>query len=51
MSKMVDNYLDLLQKIEKRLSEEELDPFLKEFAGIVNSGKNEDIRSIYNPDE
>lgn len=51
MSKMVDDYLDLLQKIEKRLSEEELDPFLKEFAGIVNSGKNEDIRSIYNLDE
>ena len=51
MSKMVDEYIDLLQRIDKQLSKEKLHPFVKEFGGIVNTGKNEDIKSIYNISE
>ena len=48
MSKMIDDYLDLLQRIDKQFSREKLHPWVKEFGGIVNTGKNEDIKSIYN---
>jgi len=51
MSKMMDEYLDLLQRIEKQFSKEKLHPFVKEFGGMVNTGKNEDIKSIYNISE
>lgn len=51
MSKMIDDYLDLLQRIDKQLSKEKLHPFVKEFGGLVNTGKNEDIKSIYNINE
>ncbi len=51
MSKIVDDYFDLLQRIDKQLAAEDLDPFVKEYSGIVNTGKNEDIRSIYNISE
>ena len=47
ISKIVDEYLDLLQRIDKKLSKEKLDPWVKKFGGIVNTGKNEDIKSIY----
>lgn len=47
MSKMVDEYLDLLQKIDKKMSEEELDPFVKRFGGMVSTGKNVNIKSFF----
>ena len=48
MSKMIDEYLDLLQRIDKQLSKEkDLDPFVKEFGGMVSTGKNEDLKSPY----
>ena len=45
MSKMIDDYLDLLQRIDKQLAKEELDPFVKEFGGMIHTGKNEDVKS------
>ena len=39
---------DLLKNIEEELSKEELSPWLKEFGGIVNTGRNKNIKSIYN---
>ena len=47
MSKMVDEYLDLLQRIHKQMSKEKLDSFVKEFGGMVSTGKNEDLKSLY----
>ncbi len=47
MSKMMDEYLDLLQRINKKLKEEELHPFVKRFGGMVSSGKNVDVKSIF----
>ena len=47
MSKMIDEYLDLLQRIDNQLSKEELDPFVKEFGGMISTGKNEDLKSLY----
>jgi hypothetical protein len=47
MSKMVDEYLDLLQRIDKKLGEEELDPFVKRFGGMVSTGKNVDVKSLF----
>lgn len=47
ISKIVDEYLDLLQRIDKKLSQEKLDTWVKKFGGIVNIGINEDIKSIY----
>ncbi|MEO9021243.1 MAG: DUF6364 family protein [Ginsengibacter sp.] len=51
MSKMVDDYFALLKRIDMQFSNEKLHPWVKEFGGMVNTGKNEDIRSIYNIDE
>ena len=45
MSKMIDDYLDLLQRIDKQLAKEELDPFVKEFGGMIHTGQNEDVKS------
>lgn len=51
VSKIFDDYLDLLKHIDDQMSTEKLDPWLKKFGGIVKTGKNEDIRSIYKIDE
>lgn len=45
MSKMVDEYFDLLQRIDKKMSKAKSDPFIKEFGGMINTGKNEDIKA------
>ncbi|HUZ60323.1 MAG TPA: DUF6364 family protein [Hanamia sp.] len=50
MSKMVDDYFALLKRIDKQFSKEKLDPWVQKFGGIVDTGKNEDIKSIYNID-
>ena len=47
MSKMIDEYLDLLQRIDKKMSEEKLDPFVKRFGGMVSTGKNVDVKSLF----
>lgn len=47
VSKMVDDYFDLLQRIEAAYKKEKPAPFIKGFAGIVNTGKNEDTKSIF----
>jgi hypothetical protein len=44
MSKMVDEYLDLLKRIDKKMKNEELGPFAKRFGGMVSTGKEEDIK-------
>ena len=41
VSKILEDYVVLLDKIEQRLKKEELSPFVKQFGGIVNTGKNE----------
>lgn len=48
MSRIVDDYLDLLQRIEKRAAKEKLHPFVKKFGGMLDTGKNEDVKSIFN---
>ncbi len=47
MSKIVDEYLDLLQRIDKKMEKEKLDPFVKKFSGLVSTGKNEDKKSVF----
>ena len=47
VSKIFDDYLELLQKIELAYKKEKLTPFVKRFSGMVNTGKNEDIRNIF----
>jgi hypothetical protein len=47
VSKMVDDYFDLLQRIEMTYRKEKPASFIKGFAGIVNTGKNEDTKSIF----
>ncbi len=44
MSKMLDEYLDLLKKVEKKMKSEKLHPFVKEVGGMINTGKNERVR-------
>ena len=46
VSKIVEEYIVLLDKIEQRLAKEDLSPFVKRFGGIVNTGKNETKQSI-----
>lgn len=47
MSKMIDEYLNLFQRIDKKMLEEELDPFVKRFGGMVSTGKNVDVKSLF----
>jgi len=47
MSKMIDGYLDVIKQIDKKMKNEKMDPFVKKFSGIVNTGKNEDKNSIF----
>jgi GR25 family glycosyltransferase involved in LPS biosynthesis len=46
VSKIVEDYIVLLDKIEQRLKKDELHPFVKEFGGIVNTGKDETKKTI-----
>ncbi len=46
MSEMVDEYLDLLQRIIKRWKGK-IGSFCKKFSGLVSTDKNEDKRSIF----
>lgn len=45
MSKMFDDYLDIRKRIDKKMENEKLDPFVKKFGGMISTGKNEDIKS------
>ncbi len=47
VSKIVDDYLDLLKKIDAASKKEKLNPFVKEFSGMVSTGKNETRHSIF----
>ncbi len=47
VSKIFDEYLDLLQKIDVVYKKNKLTPFAKRFSGIVNTGKNEDLKNIF----
>ena len=40
-AKMLEKYPDILEKIEKKMKAEKLHPWVKEFAGIINRGKDE----------
>jgi GTP1/Obg family GTP-binding protein len=46
VSKMLEDYIELLDKIEQRLKKEGLSPFVKRFGGMVNTGKTETKQSI-----
>jgi spore cortex formation protein SpoVR/YcgB (stage V sporulation) len=41
-AKILEKYPDLLEKIEQKMKSEKLHPWVKEFAGIINKGKDED---------
>lgn len=43
MSKMLDEYLDLLKRIDKKMKSEKLHPYVKE-GGMISTGKNERVR-------
>ncbi len=47
VSKIFDEYLDLLQKIDCTYKKSKLSPFAKRFSGMVNTGKNEDVKNIF----
>lgn len=47
VSKIVDNQLELLKRIEDAFKNEKLNPWVKEFAGMVNTGKNEDPKNMF----
>jgi len=44
MSRMLDEYLDLLKRIDKKMKSEKLHPYVKEVSGMINTGKNERVR-------
>lgn len=46
VSRIMEDYVILLDKIEERIKKEELSPFVKRFGGLVNTGKNETKESI-----
>ncbi len=39
-AKILEKYPDLLEKIEEKMKSEKLHPWVKEFAGIINKGKD-----------
>ena len=47
VSKIVDDYLELLKKIDNAYKKEKLNPFVKEFGGMISTGKNETVNSIF----
>jgi Family of unknown function (DUF6364) len=47
VSKIVDDYLDLLQRIDAVHKKGKLSPFVKRFGGMVDTGKNEDVKNIF----
>lgn len=38
--RFLEKYPDLLEKIEEKMKSEKLHPWVKEFAGIINKGKD-----------
>lgn len=47
VSKIVDSQLELLKRIEDAFKNEKLSPWVKEFAGMVSTGKNEDPKNMF----
>lgn len=47
VSKIVDEYFDLLLKIDTANSKKKPHPFVKKFGGMISTGKNEDKTSIF----
>jgi len=47
VSKIVDGQLDLLRRIEEALKKEKLHPWVKEFGGMIDTGKNEDPKNLF----
>jgi hypothetical protein len=47
VSKMVDAQLDLLKRIDDAFKNTKLDPWVKRFGGIINTGKNEDPKNMF----
>lgn len=45
MSKMLDEHLDLLKRIHKKMKNAKNDPFIEKFGGMLKSDKNEDAKS------
>jgi hypothetical protein len=45
MSKMLDEHLDLLKRIHKKMLHAKTDPFIEKFGGMLKSDKNEDAKS------
>jgi Family of unknown function (DUF6364) len=46
ISKMVDEYLDLLQRIDAAYGKEKLTPFVKRFSGMISTGKEENVKNV-----
>ncbi len=46
VSKIVEDYIESLDLIERRLKQETPSTFVKKFAGIVNTGKTESKKTI-----
>ena len=44
---ILKKYPDLLEKIEEKMKNIELHPWVKKFGGIINTGKSEDKHSIF----
>ncbi len=47
VSKIVDDYVDLLHKIDLAAKKEKPNAFVKEFSGMISTGKNETKNSIF----
>ena len=47
VSKIVDSQLELLKRIEDAFKNEKFSSWVKESAGIVNTGKNEDPKNVF----
>ena len=46
-AEILKKYPDLLERIAEKMKNTELDPWVKKFGGIINTGKNEDKNSIF----
>ena len=47
VSKIVDTQLELLKRIDDEFKNAKPDPWVKRFAGIINTGKNEDPKNMF----
>jgi len=47
LTKILDEFPDILERIAEKMKTEKLDPWVKKFSGLVSTGKHEDEKSVF----